>query len=71
MEAIRRSTPIEDMIRNYPASVRFMVEKGLPCYVCGEPVWGTFEEVARQSGKSERDIDLLVDELKAHLQAKG
>lgn len=71
MEAIQRSTPIEDLIRDYPASVRFMVDKGLPCYVCGEAVWGTLEEVAPQRGKSEKDIDLLVDELNRSLQGRG
>jgi hypothetical protein len=26
-----------------------MIDKGLPCVTCGEPVWATFEEVARRS----------------------
>jgi hypothetical protein len=40
-----------------------MIGKGLPCFVCGEPTWGTFEEMARRSGKSESEIDALVEEL--------
>lgn len=40
-----------------------MIEKGLPCMTCGEPFWGTFEDLARQSGKTEQEIDVLVEEL--------
>ena len=45
-----------------------MIEKGLPCISCGEPVWGTFEDVARRSGKTEPEIDELIDELKLRVQ---
>jgi hypothetical protein len=45
-----------------------MIDKGLPCVTCGGPVWGTFEEVARRSGKTESEIDLLIEDLKSHIQ---
>jgi len=41
MGAARRSTALEDLIRDCPDFARFMVEKGLACYVFGEPSWGT------------------------------
>lgn len=47
-----------------------MIRKGLPCFVCGEPTWGTFEEMARRSGKSEEDIDLMIDEMKSLVVGK-
>ncbi len=65
---ILRTTAIEDLVRDHPSSVRFMIGKGLPCMTCGEPVWGTFEEVARRSGKTNQEIDLLVDELNAEIR---
>jgi hypothetical protein len=65
---IGRSTLVEDLIHELPGAVEFMVKKGLPCFVCGEPTWGTFEEMARRSGKSEAEIDLLVTELQAIAQ---
>jgi Ni,Fe-hydrogenase I small subunit len=68
MEAVRRSTPIEDLVREWPSAVHFMIEKGLPCITCGEPVWGTFEEVARRSGKTEAEIDVLTEELQSRVQ---
>jgi hypothetical protein len=48
-----------------------MLKQGLPCYVCGEPTWGTLEEVARRSGKSESEIDKLVEELTSCLRGEA
>jgi excisionase family DNA binding protein len=36
---IHRSIAIEQLIDRYPSAAGFMVEKGLLCFVCGEPVW--------------------------------
>ena len=60
---ITRTTTIEDLIAASPGSVRLFVRHGLPCLTCGEPVWGTVEEVVRVSGKKEPEIDALVEEL--------
>jgi len=59
---------IEDVIREYPKTVGFMIGKGLPCFVCREPTWETFEEIARRSGKSEAEIDALVEELQLYAE---
>jgi predicted nucleotidyltransferase len=48
-----------------------MVEEGLPCFVCGEPTWSTFEEMARREGKSESEIDLLVEAMKSRYAMKS
>jgi hypothetical protein len=48
-----------------------MLKQGLPCYVCGEPTWGTLEEVARRSGKSESEIDALVEGLTLTLRREA
>jgi hypothetical protein len=68
MEAVRRSITIEDLVRDSPSAVRFMIDKGLPCVTCSGPVCGTFEEVARGCGKTESEIDLLIEDLKLHIQ---
>jgi len=31
-----------------PASVNYLPKKGIKCIACGEPIWGTFEEAARE-----------------------
>ena len=71
MQAIQRTVIIEDLIREHPQSVGFMLKQGLPCYICGEPTWGTLEEVARRSGKSEAEIDALVEELTSCLKGEA
>lgn len=58
-----RHTQIEDLMRAYPGAVGVMVEQGLPCVVCGEPFWGTIEELAYQKGWNDIRIQQLVDQL--------
>ncbi len=46
---IRRDTTIKDIV----------------CIACGAPIWGTFEEAARNEGYDDREIDEMVAELNA------
>lgn len=62
MPAIAKTTPIEDLV-GIPGAVQFMVQHGLPCLVCGEPAWGTFEDVARRRGKSAEEIEKILSDL--------
>jgi hypothetical protein len=68
---IPQTITIEDLITAHPRAVRFLVQNNIPCLVCGEPVWGTFEEVARQSGKSPEEIEELIAGLSAALQVEA
>ena len=61
-EKIQADQPVEDLVESHPALVGFLVHKGLPCLVCGEPFWGTLAELARSKGWSDDQIALLVDE---------
>lgn len=60
---ISRTISIEDLLSIYPETVGFLINKNIPCLVCGEPLWGTLEEVARDNGLNDPEIDMLVDEL--------
>jgi iron-sulfur cluster repair protein YtfE (RIC family) len=60
---ITGNTMIEDLVEQLPESVSFLREKGIVCIVCGEPVWGTLAEVARQKGLSGEAIEAAVEEL--------
>lgn len=62
MNRIVPGISIEELLERYPGSVKFLIEKGLPCLVCGEPSWGTLEELAREKGWDEKAIAQLVDE---------
>ncbi len=60
---INKDISIEDLISRFPKAVKQLHSVGLPCIVCGEPVWGTLEEVAIQTGFSNDDISNLLDKL--------
>ena len=60
---IERTISIEDLVRDYPATVRHLIHTGLPCLVCGEPTWGTLEHLALDKGFTDERIDTLVDQL--------
>ncbi len=60
---ITKDILIEELVREFPESVRFLMEKGIKCLACGEPIWGTLAEAAQERGFSEQEIDALVKEL--------
>ena len=60
---ITKEIVIEELIAFYPSSVGFLVQKGIKCIVCGEPVWGTLEEACIEKGFTYEEIDLIVDEM--------
>ena len=65
---ITRETTIEELVQNHPKSVRFLMEKGIKCLACGEPVWGTIESEAQSKGFSNDEITKMVDELTEYVR---
>lgn len=41
---------IEDLVSKYPELISPLAEMGIVCIACGEPVWGTLEELISQKG---------------------
>jgi len=68
---IERTISIEDLVRGYPGTIRHMIHRGLPCLVCGEPTWGTLEDLAQDKGLTDERIDSLVDELNTLLEREA
>lgn len=60
---IKKDILIEDLIDRYPFSVKYLMEKGIRCIMCGEPVWGTLEEAAKEKNFDDTTIEILVKEL--------
>ncbi len=54
---------IEELVGILPASVTYLSKKGIKCIACGEPIWGTLEEAAREKGFGEDEIIEFVREL--------
>jgi len=60
MNRIKEETKIEDILEEYPQLARVFTEFGLPCFVCGEPAWGTVGELATSYRV---DVDKLLSAL--------
>lgn len=60
---ITKDITIEELVDKIPASVKYLMEKGIKCIACGEPIWGTLEDAATEKGFSEEEIDQVVREL--------
>jgi hypothetical protein len=43
---VTQDTAVEDLLASVSNVVRYLIERGLPCLVCGEPASRTFEEHA-------------------------
>jgi methionine synthase II (cobalamin-independent) len=62
---ITKDISIEELVDLKKAAVRYLSEKGIKCIACGEPIWGTLEEAAREKGFGEDEIASFVRELNA------
>ncbi len=65
---IDRNITIEDLLK-IPGATTLLIRHGLPCLVCGEPAWGTLDDLLReedlepaQAGELLRLLNNLVDE---------
>ena len=61
---ITKDILIEELVDNYPFSVRYLMEQGIRCIMCGEPIWGTLEEAAKEKNFTDKDIERFVSEMK-------
>lgn len=60
---ITKDISIEDLVDNVPQSVKYLMNEGIKCIACGEPIWGTLEEAAKEKGFNDEDIAKFVQEL--------
>ncbi|MCK4583923.1 DUF1858 domain-containing protein [candidate division WOR-3 bacterium] len=65
---ITKETTIEEILEKFPDTVKVFMDLGVPCLVCGEPLWGTVEEAAK---KYKTDLNELIDRLNLHLPSQG
>jgi methionine synthase II (cobalamin-independent) len=67
---ITKTIEIEDLVKDYPFSVKYLMEHGIKCIACGEPIWGTLEEAAKEKGFDDESIDQFVGEMNAIAASK-
>ncbi len=60
---INKEIEIEDLVKLIPEAVVYLMEKGIRCLRCGEPIWGTLENAAKEKGFSDQEISKFVSDL--------
>jgi len=60
---IDKNITIEDLAETITGSVKYLMEQGIKCIACGEPIWGTLEEAAKEKGFNNEDIRKFVSDL--------
>lgn len=60
---ITRETTIEELVDMLPESVSYLMDKGIRVLICGEPIWGTLEEIVTSKGYSINELDTMVNDL--------
>ncbi len=63
MEQITKNTYVEELLETKPLAVSYFLDKGIACLVCGEPFWGTIEELVLKKGYSQEQLEQFVEEL--------
>ncbi|MEA2106236.1 MAG: DUF1858 domain-containing protein [Bacteroidota bacterium] len=60
---ITKDITIDELVEEVPQAVKYLMNEGIKCIACGEPIWGTLEEAAKEKGFSDQDIDGFVKDL--------
>jgi methionine synthase II (cobalamin-independent) len=66
---IDRNIYIEDLVREYPEVISPLSEFGIVCIACGEPVWGTLEELVNKKGLL--NLDEILEKLNKIISIKN
>jgi len=61
---------IEEILEKYPTAQEFLskTKKHIVCVMCGEPVWGSLEELMQGKDFSCEQIDTIIKELNKFIQ---
>jgi len=60
---ITKETTIEELITRVPDAVGYLMQKGIKCLACGEPIWETIESAAKSKGFDDEEIGTFVSDL--------
>jgi len=60
---ITKDITIEDLVELKSSAVKYLSDKGIKCIACGEPIWGTLEDAAKEKGFSDAEIEGFVRDL--------
>ena len=59
---------IEDLVKEHPEVISPLAELGVVCIACGEPVWGTLEELVNSK---ELNIKSIVEKINQIIEGRN
>ena len=62
---ITKDMTLEKLLELHPEAVSFLQDKGVVCFICGEPAWGSLEEIIGKKGLS---VDEIINGLNVFLK---
>ena len=60
---ITKKMTIEELVTEVPDAVGYLMQKGIKCIACGEPIWETLESAAKNKGFSGEEVETFVRDL--------
>ena len=60
---ITKKMTIEELVTDVPDAVGYLMQKGIKCIACGEPIWETLESAAKNKGFSDEEVETFVRDL--------
>lgn len=60
---ITRDIAIEDLVTLVPASVTILRKHNLVCIICGEPIWGSLDDLATSKNIPEEELQQIIIEI--------
>lgn len=63
LKKINKEIEIEELVKILPQSVTYLMENGIRCLRCGEPIWGSLENAAKEKGFNDSEIEKFIDDL--------
>ena len=66
---ISKNIYIEDLVNDFPEVISPLAELGIICIACGEPVWGTLEELVDKKGLN--NLDEIITKLNKIIKVKN
>lgn len=68
---ITKDITIEKLIDKVPGAIKYLMEKGIKCVACGEPIWGTLEQAAKEKTFDDKQIEQFVADLNSMNEEKN
>ncbi|MEJ5307461.1 MAG: DUF1858 domain-containing protein [candidate division WOR-3 bacterium] len=57
---------VEDIVREYPQLISYLMDRDIICIRCGAPVWGSLRELLESKGI--KDLEKFVEEMNQFLE---